>query len=129
MRAPSALCAVLYRLLSIPPLAGIAGCAGWSQIPRPAPTVLPEAKELQVWRSREAIVLRQVTIGADSVSGVRTDHWPRCDSCRVAVAQAEIDSFRLKPEVSTNPFGSGMVLGLLAGALITFEVFKATGGT
>ena len=108
----------------------VPACAGWSIIPRPAPAELDARKVLQVWTGPTPITLRHVVVGADSVSGVRTDHYPICDSCRVSIAQAEIDSFRLKPTDSNNNFGTGMILGLVTGAITAWAVLlTALGGT
>ncbi|HEY7027898.1 MAG TPA: hypothetical protein VH438_09850 [Gemmatimonadales bacterium] len=106
------------------------GCAGWSNIPRPAPATLEARKVVQVWTGPTAVTLRQVVVGADSVSGVRTDRYPICDSCRVSIAQAEIDSFRIKPVDSANNFGAGMIIGLVSGAVFAWAVLlTALAGT
>jgi len=108
----------------------VPGCAGWSLIPRPAPAALDARKVVQVWTGPTPITLRHVVVGADSVSGVRTDHYPICDSCRVSIAQAEIDSFRLKPTDSNNNFGTGMIIGLVTGAVTAWAVLlTGLGGT
>jgi hypothetical protein len=115
---------LVLACLSVP------GCAGWSAIPRPATAALDAHKELQVWSGPTPITLRHVIVGADSVSGVRTDRYPICDSCRVSIAQAEIDSFRLKPTDSNNNFGTGMIIGLVIGAVTAWAVvLTALGGT
>ena len=111
-------------------LATGSGCSpGWSQIPRPAPAKLSPDQALQVWRGPNPITIRNVTVGADSVSGSPMDRYPRCDSCRVAIAQSEIDSFRIKPTDSNNNFGAGMTIGLVAGCVIMLLVIKAALGT
>jgi len=108
----------------------VPGCAGWSLIPRPAPAALDARKVVQVWTGSTPITLRHVVVGADSVSGVRIDHYPICDSCRVSIAQAEIDSFRLKPTDSNNNFGTGMIIGLVTGAVTAWAVLlTALSGT
>ena len=115
---------LVLACLSVP------GCAGWSLIPRPAPTALDARNVVQVWTGPTPITLRHVVVGTDSVSGVRTDRYPICDSCRVSIAQAEIDSFRLKPTDSNNNFGTGMILGLVTGAISAWAVvLTAFGGT
>jgi hypothetical protein len=61
---------------------------------------------------------------------VRTDRYPICDSCRVSIAQVEIDSFRMKPVDSSNDFGTGMLIGLVSGAVIAWAtLLTAAGGT
>jgi hypothetical protein len=98
------------------------GCTGWSCIPRPAPAALETRQELQIWTGHASITLRHVVVDADSVSGVRADRYPRCDSCRVAIPQAEIDSFRLRPADSNNNFGAGMIVGLATGPYFAWAV-------
>jgi hypothetical protein len=115
---------LVLACLSVP------ACAGWSAIPRPAPAALDAHQELQVWTGHESVTLRHVVVSPDSVSGVRTDRYPRCDSCRVAIPQTEIDSFRLRPADSNNNFGAGMIIGLVTGAVVVWAVLlMALSGT
>ncbi len=41
----------------------------WMSIPAPGPGVLPPTTRLQVWRGTRAVILREVTIDADSIRG------------------------------------------------------------
>ena len=60
------------------------------QLPLPAP---PERK-VEVWSKGERYPLHALTVDADSVRGVRWWHDPKCDSCRVTLARASVDSVR-----------------------------------
>ena len=74
----------------------LAGCTSF-QGGRPLealPTPLPADERLEVWSHGEAYQLHAVTIDSDSVHGVRWWHSPDCDSCRVAIARAAVDSVR-----------------------------------
>jgi hypothetical protein len=60
------------------------------QLPIP---VAPD-KRVEVWSHGERYQLHGVTVDADSVHGVRWWHHLDCDSCRVAIARASVDSVR-----------------------------------
>lgn len=59
------------------------------------PGPLPARQQVQVWASGEVLQLHGVIVGADSVSGVPFLKPPDCDSCRVGIRQAEVDSLRI----------------------------------
>lgn len=80
----------------LPALVMLAGCTSF-QGGRPLdqlPTPVPAEQRVEVWTHGEAYQLHAVTVGADSVRGVRWWHSPDCDSCRVAIARAAVDSVR-----------------------------------
>ncbi len=60
------------------------------QLPLPVP---PE-KRVEVWSAGERYQLHALTLDADSLRGVRWWHDPKCDSCRVSLARASVDSVR-----------------------------------
>jgi hypothetical protein len=61
------------------------------QIPSP----VPAEKRLEVWSQGKRYPLNHVTLDADSVHGVRWWDHPECDSCRVSLARAAVDSVRI----------------------------------
>ncbi|HEX7918800.1 MAG TPA: hypothetical protein VF454_05310 [Gemmatimonadales bacterium] len=74
----------------------LAGCTSF-QAGRPLdqlPTPVPADQRIEVWSHGESYQLHAVTIGTDSVRGVRWWHAPECDSCRVVIARAAVDSVR-----------------------------------
>jgi hypothetical protein len=72
-----------------------AGCgAGWRRVD-PAPATLPQRQQVQVWRDGHARVFHAVTRTQDSLSGVPFQLPPDCDSCRVTLPLASIDSVRV----------------------------------
>ncbi|HVX87818.1 MAG TPA: hypothetical protein VG940_02740 [Gemmatimonadales bacterium] len=58
------------------------------------PTPIPREQRVEVWSHGESYQLHAVTIDADSVRGVRWWHTPDCDSCRVTIPRAGVDSVR-----------------------------------
>ncbi|HEX7918801.1 MAG TPA: hypothetical protein VF454_05315, partial [Gemmatimonadales bacterium] len=86
------------RRLRILPSLLLAGCTSF-QGGRPLdqlPTPVPADQRIEVWSHGESYQLHAVTIGTDSVRGVRWWHAPECDSCRVAIARGEVDSVRTR---------------------------------
>lgn len=76
----------------------LAGCTSF-QGGRPLdqlPTPIPAEQRIEVWSRGESYQLHAVTVDADSVRGVRWWHAPECDSCRVTIARAAVDSVRFQ---------------------------------
>jgi hypothetical protein len=61
------------------------------QLPLPVP---PE-RRVEVWSQGKRYQLNTVTVDADSLRGVRWWDHPDCDSCRVAIVRAAVDSVRI----------------------------------
>ena len=97
--------------------------AGWHRIEPVAPSSLPVRQQVEVWQGREKLQLHAVRLSADSISGVPYIKPPECDSCRVSVTRASVDSVR-----AGNPSGgfwktTGLVLG---GMLVLTAIGCAT---
>lgn len=76
----------------------LAGCNGWGGA-RPVsaiPTPVAATDRLQVWSHGEAHELHAVSITTDSLRGIPWWNPPECDSCRVTLARADIDSVRVR---------------------------------
>jgi hypothetical protein len=72
------------------------GCAaGWRRAEPLAPRPLPARQQVQVWAFGQVRQLHGVIIGADSLSGIPFFKPLACDSCRVGIRQAEVDSLRI----------------------------------
>ena len=69
-------------------------CGGWQRIPEVAPDTLPQRRQVQVWSGGRVRVLHAVRLGADSIRGVPFQLPPSCDSCRVSIPRASVDSLR-----------------------------------
>lgn len=73
----------------------LSGCgAGWQRVEPASPAILPERQQVQVWTGRESRVLHGVVTDSVLLTGVPFHRPPGCDSCRVAIPRADIDSVR-----------------------------------
>lgn len=78
----------------VPVLGGLwlSGCAGtWARAPL-TEGALPRREHVQVWTGRQSRDWHAVRITTDSISGVPFFQHPDCDSCRVSVPRAAVDS-------------------------------------
>ena len=89
----------------------------WGRISSLEPRQLPIDQNVQVWVHGKPLYWQQVVIGHDSVSGIptySTTRWAEpdkngCKKCRRSVPLADVDSMRLRGDVSV-----GSVLGITA---------------
>jgi hypothetical protein len=88
------------------------GCAVWTPLPQADwHTERPRRQQLQVWVADSAIVLHAVIISTDSLSGVPYLKHPSCDSCRVGIPLAAVDSLR----TGSSEMGWWAFTGAMAG--------------
>jgi hypothetical protein len=85
--------------------------AGWHRIEPVAPRSLPKRQQVELWQGSHRLQLHAVRLLGDSISGVPFVRPPECDSCRVSVPRASVDSLR-----AGNPTGgfwktTGLVIG------------------
>src|SRR6266571_4175123 len=75
---------------------------------------IPERRPLEVWSGGRRYDVHGVRVVGDSV--VMVPHWkpPACDSCRIVVPRAAVDSVRVRVH---SPIRTVVLLGLLGGAL------------
>jgi hypothetical protein len=71
----------------------------------------------------QAIALREVTVTPDSVLGSPVGAAKARSAVLVAIPRAAVDSFRLLLRDTQNSFGTGALLGLLAGVAGIFAIF------
>ena len=103
--------ALLLALL----VAGQACSAGWHRPPDLTPgRPLDPRQQVQVWRAGTVVRWHAVAIGADSISGVVFHQPSECDSCRVAVPKATVDSIRFGDPVAGFWKSVALVLGAMA---------------
>jgi hypothetical protein len=108
----------------------VMSCAPWVAIPPPAPGVMPSATRLQVWRGRRSVILREVTIDADSIRGRVVDPLGAYPPAWVVLARAEVDSIQVRPPDKANWFGAGVAAGVVGSILVRYLVrLLAAGGT
>ncbi len=65
---------------------------GWRRVNPPPGVQWPAQQRAQVWRGGQSVQWHSVRVSRDSISGVPFVQPPSCDSCRVGVALAEVDS-------------------------------------
>ena len=73
----------------------------------------PPRQQVQVWRQGKAWRLHGVAIGSDSVTGVPFLAPLPCDSCRIAIPRAAVDSLRLGNPSAGFWRSAGLGMGLL----------------
>ena len=87
---------VLRPALLLFVLLTIGGCgAGWRRPELIVPGSLPARQQVQIWAGGRVLRLHGVIVGADTVSGIPFTRSLDCDSCRVGIGQAEVDSMRI----------------------------------
>jgi hypothetical protein len=96
--------------------------SSWTPLPSPVPGVLPPDTRLQVWRSGRAVILREVTIDADSIRGRVDDPFGGRSRARVALARSDIDWLRLQPRDEANWFGAGVGVGILGAIVVPYMI-------
>jgi hypothetical protein len=95
-------------------VAGAAACsAGWRRPPPLRPGPLPPRQQVQVFHGDEVERWHAVVLTEDSVSGVWFRRRTDCDSCRVALRRAAVDSLRIGDPVAGFWKTAGMVWAIL----------------
>ena len=92
--------------------------AGWHRPEQLEPGSLSPRQQVQVWSGGTARRWHAVQVGPDSISGIPFVHPTSCDSCRVAVPRAAVDSMRLGDPVGGFWKTVGLVFGTLTLALL-----------
>jgi hypothetical protein len=103
------------RRLSISLLCVTVGAcgAGWHQPEDLAPGAFSEHQQVRVWEGDRTLRCHALLVTADSVSGI---HWLEpvtCDSCRVTLARAQVDSLQFGNPVAGFWKTSGLVIAVL----------------
>jgi hypothetical protein len=95
-------------------VAGEACSAGWHRPPELTPgRPLDPRQQVQVWRQGSVVRWHALAIGADSISGVVYYRPSDCDSCRVSVPRATVDSIRFGDPVAAFWKSAGIVFGAM----------------
>lgn len=91
----------------------VAACgAGWHRPAQLEPGAWAPRQQVEVWSGGSARRWHAVTVGPDSISGVSFLQPPACDSCRIALPLAAVDSVRLGDPVAGFWKTAGLVLGV-----------------
>lgn len=69
-------------------------CVNWSESQAPAPQTLPASRQVRVWTLQHTWRLHAVHVTQDSLIGIPFQESVKCDSCRVAIAIADVDSIQ-----------------------------------
>jgi len=85
-----------FRLISAVLALCCSSCAGeWSSRPLSALTPIATGQQVQVWHSGRAEVLHAVRLDSAHLTGIPYFKSVACDSCRVVIPRAQIDSVRV----------------------------------
>jgi hypothetical protein len=85
--------------------------AGWHRIEPAVPSNLPQRQQVQVWKGGHRLQLHALKVTGDSISGIPYTQHPDCDSCRVSVAAASVDSIRAGNPSAGFWKTTGLVIG------------------
>jgi hypothetical protein len=109
--------ASLRCLRSLALAAVLLGCSpGWHRVTPSPSEALNSRQQFQVWSHGQALQWHGLRVSGDSVSGVPFTRSPACDSCRVQLALADVDSLRAGDPVAG--LWSGVLIGLSLGLLV-----------
>lgn len=99
----------------------LSGCTSYQSVSRPGelPTPFDGGARYEFWSRGEAHQLHGVHAVGDSIVGVPWWKDPGCESCRVALARAEIDSVRA-PRIDGNK--TALLALLLVPVAVLIEV-------
>lgn len=107
------------RVASLVAVSVVSGCAGWHRLVPPADTTLAPRQQVQVWQGSRSSVLHAIHLTPASLIGVPFHQPPTCDSCRVTVPRASIDSLRLGYRETAALFFAGLGIAAVVVILLT----------
>ncbi len=85
--------------------------AGWHQLKQLEAGALAPRQQIQVWSGGTARRWHAVRVGPDSITGIPFAQPTTCDTCRIAVPRAAVDSIRLGDPVEALWKSVALVLG------------------
>jgi len=88
--------------------------AGWHRPAQLEPGELSPRQQVEVWSGGTVRRWHAVQVGSDSISGVPFMRPTDCDSCRIAVPRAAVDSIRLGHPEGALFKTIGLVFGIPA---------------
>ena len=119
---------ILRTTLRLFVLLSIGGCgAAWRQPVMSPSGPLPPRQQVQLWTGGRMLRVHGVIVGADTVSGIPFLKSLDCDSCRVRIERAEVDSLRLGEPV--GGFWKTAALGAAVGLIVLCSRWCDAGGT
>ena len=100
------------------------GCgAGWHRVDA-TPRSLAVRQQAQIWQRSTALRWHAVQVTADSVSGIPFTQPTDCDSCRVVLPSAAVDSIRIGNPVA----GFWKSVGLVTTGFVGLLMYLCRGG-
>ena len=87
--------------------------AGWHQPEDLAPGTFSERQQVRVWEGDRTLRWHALVVTADSVSGIQWLEPVTCDSCRVTLARAQVDSLQFGNPVAGFWKTTGLVIAVL----------------
>lgn len=103
----------------------VSGCSGgWHRVEPIAPRTFGHRQQVQVWTNAGSSVVHAVKLDAQSISGVPFTQHPDCDSCRVAIPLATVDSVRL----GNKEKGFILAVGAVVGSLLLLGILYCSEG-
>jgi hypothetical protein len=104
-------------LLALAIMLAMSGCGGWHRQPvGELERVRPDAV-VEVWRGRQRLELKGIRLTADSISGIPFIRRLDCDSCRLTIPRAEVDSIREGGSTFEGPMAV-LIVGFFGGMLL-----------
>ena len=116
-----------HRISTVGPAVALVltfGCAHVQRVPTSPPPTFATRDLVEVWRSDSALRLHAVRIRQDTLTGVSYLQPTSCDSCRVGVPMADVDSLRAG---ATGERTTLLVLGGVAALLAIFAITFQSG--
>jgi hypothetical protein len=92
-------------------------CTSWSHPEPPSPVDLAPNRQVRVWTAERTWRLHAVRFTSDSLTGVPYQQPTSCDSCRVAVPLAKVDS------IQTGGGSEGRAIALIAVPIVLVGTF------
>ncbi len=102
--------------------------AGWHRPEQVTPGSLAPRQQVQVWSGGSARQWHAVRVGPDSISGIPFTQATTCDSCRIALPRAAVDSVRLGDPIEGLWKSTAVVLSGFTLILI-YVCHRGCGGT
>ena len=118
-RAPRLDFARLRRLAALSLVLWTPACMSWSSPQTPALVDLAPNRQVRVWTAEHTLRLHAVRFASDSLTGVPFQQPTTCDTCRVAVPLAMIDSMQTG---GSNDWGTIALIGVPIVLVGTFIV-------
>jgi hypothetical protein len=79
----------------------LSACVNWSHAQAPLPQALKPSTQVRVYTREQTLRLHAVTWAEDSLSGVPFQSPAKCDTCRVAIPLADVDSLKTGASAET----------------------------